>query len=98
MATTIQDEKAGDGQLQIVWDDSKMATAYANVCNVKGTREEMMLLFGTSQAWQADGKPVTVSLSHRIVLSPYAAKRLMAMLEIGMREYEARYGELKLTP
>ena len=81
---------------QIVWDDSRMLTTYANVCNVMGTREEMMLLFGTNQAWQADQKEVQVNLSNRIVLNPYAAKRLMTMLEIGLKEYESRYGELKL--
>jgi hypothetical protein len=81
---------------QITWDDSKMVTTYANVCNVLGTREEIMLLFGSNQAWSREPKEVTVSLSHRIVLNPYAAKRLMTMLEIGLKEYETRYGVLKL--
>ncbi|MFN4064902.1 DUF3467 domain-containing protein [Azoarcus communis] len=86
-----------DGAMpKIVWDDSKMATTYANVCNVLGTKEEIMVLFGANQAWQADQKEVTVSLSNRIVLNPYAAKRLLTMLEMGLREYENRYGELKL--
>jgi hypothetical protein len=80
----------------IVWDDAKMSTTYANVCNVMGTREEIMVLFGANQAWQADQKEVTVTLSNRIVLNPYAAKRLLTMLEMGLREYENRYGELKL--
>ena len=34
---------------KVVWDDSKMKTTYANVCNVLGTREEIMLLFGANQ-------------------------------------------------
>ncbi|MGL6047615.1 MAG: DUF3467 domain-containing protein [Vogesella sp.] len=81
---------------QIVWDDSRMVTSYANVCNVLGTREEIMVLFGANQAWQSDQKQVQVTLSNRIVLNPYAAKRLLTMLELGLKEYEARYGELKL--
>ncbi|MBF0416007.1 MAG: DUF3467 domain-containing protein [Magnetococcales bacterium] len=81
---------------QIVWDDSQMQTTYANVCNVMGTREEIMVLFGANQAWQAEQKEVKVMLSNRIVLNPYAAKRLMALLDMGLREYESRYGELKL--
>lgn len=81
---------------QIVWDDSQIVTNYANVCNVLGTREEIMLLFGANQAWNADQKEVKVKLSNRIVLNPYAAKRLQQLLEIGLKEYEARYGELKL--
>ena len=76
----------------LVWDDSAMQTHYANVCNVMGTREEMALLFGAHQTWQE----VRVALSNRIVMNPYAAKRLHALLEIALKEYETRYGELKL--
>jgi len=96
-AAPVQKPTIAEGTMpKIVWDDSKMATSYANVCNVLGTREEIMLLFGSNQAWQAEQKEVTVSLSNRIVLNPFAAKRLLTMLEMGLREYENRYGELKL--
>lgn len=81
---------------KVVWDDSKMRTSYANVCNVLGTREEIMLLFGANQAWHGGQKQVTVALSDRIVLNPYAAKRLQQLLAQGLKEYETRYGELKL--
>jgi hypothetical protein len=90
-------DKAGEKlTAQIKWDDAYATTNYANVCNVLGTREEIMLLFGSKHAWDADLKEVTVKLSNRIVLNPYAAKRLMELLEIGIKEYESRYGELKL--
>jgi hypothetical protein len=86
---------AGAGPV-VKWDDSSMRTAYANVCNVIGTREEIMLLFGANQAWQSGQKEVRVVLSDRVVLNPYAAKRLYLMLEKGMKEYEAQFGELKV--
>lgn len=91
-----QQNTAEGGTPTIVWDDSKMSTTYANVCNVMGTREEIMVLFGANQAWQSEQKEVKVTLSNRIVLNPYAAKRLLTMLEMGLRQYESRYGELKL--
>lgn len=81
---------------KVIWDDSKMHTSYANVCNVLGTREEIMLLFGANQAWHGGQKDITVLLSDRIVLNPYAAKRLMQLLGQGLKEYETRYGELKV--
>jgi hypothetical protein len=84
------------GGPKVIWDDSKMHTSYANVCNVLGTREEIMLLFGANQAWHGGQKEVTVALSERIVLNPFAAKRLLQLLGQGLKEYEARYGELKL--
>jgi hypothetical protein len=89
-------ERAPASGPKVVWDDSKMKTSYANVCNVLGTREEIMLLFGANQAWHGGQKEVTVALSDRVVLNPYAAKRLMLLLEQGLKEYESRYGELKL--
>ncbi len=85
-----------EGAPKIKWDDSSMRTSYANVCNVLGTREEIMLLFGANQAWHGGQKEVTVLLSDRVVLNPYAAKRLHNMLEQGLKEYESRYGELKV--
>lgn len=79
---------------KVVWDDSKMRSSYANVCNVLGTREEIMLLFGTNQAWHGGQKQVTIALSERIVLNPFAAKRLQQLLAQGLKEYETRYGEI----
>jgi Protein of unknown function (DUF3467) len=93
-ATDAVDNRAG--QTKIVWDDSRMNTSYANVCNVLGTREEITLLFGANQGWHSGQKEVKVLLSDRIVLNPYAAKRLSLMLEKGLGEYEARYGVLKV--
>ena len=81
---------------KVLWDDSAMRTAYANVCNVMGTREEIMLLFGANQAWQTGQKEIRVVLSDRVVLNPFAAKRLYRMLEQGLKEYEGRFGELKV--
>lgn len=94
--TAAPRQAAPAGSPKVNWDDSKMKTSYANVCNVLGTREEIMLLFGTNQAWHGGQKEVTVVLSERVVLNPFAAKRLMQLLGQGLKEYEARYGELKL--
>jgi hypothetical protein len=37
-----------------------------------------------------------IELTDRVILSPFAAKRLSDMLTKLMTEYESRYGELKL--
>ncbi len=82
---------------KVNWDDSKMATTFANVVNVLVTREELTLLFGMNQTWNmSQSKELTVQLSHRIVLTPYAAKRLLTLLTARMRDYEARVGPLSL--
>ena len=82
---------------KVNWDDSKMVTTFANVVNVLATREELTLLFGMNQTWNmSQSKELTVHLSNRIVLTPYAAKRLLTLLTARMREYEARLGPLTL--
>ncbi|MEM9549614.1 MAG: DUF3467 domain-containing protein [Pseudomonadota bacterium] len=78
------------------WDDSRMETAFANVVNIQGTREQVELFFGTHRSWNA-GKTsgdVKVDLTNRMILTPYAAKRLNTILTRVMREYEARHGVL----
>jgi len=78
----------------IRWDDSNMRSVYANVCNVSSTREEVTLLFGTNQAWRAGQKEVGIELTDRVIVSPYAAKRLSLLLSGVVAEYEKRFGKL----
>jgi hypothetical protein len=78
--------------LTVKWDDSNMKSSYANVCNVTSTREEMVLLFGINQSWHRGGNEVTVQLTDRIILSPFAAKRLMRLLGDVVQAYEGRFG------
>ena len=79
------------------WDDSDLKSAYANVCNVSSTREEVVLVFGINQAWERGQPEVRIQLSNRIILSPFAAKRLAELLTNIMRDYEARFGALNVT-
>lgn len=84
------------GATKIKWDGSKMNSAYANVCNVTSTREEVSLLFGTNQTWSRGGSEVVVELSDRVILNPYAAKRLSLLLQNVVSEYENRFGEIQV--
>ncbi|MGA7984716.1 MAG: DUF3467 domain-containing protein [Burkholderiales bacterium] len=82
--------------MKIKWDDSNMKSSYANVCNVTSTREEVVLLFGMNQAWNRGQKEVTIQLTDRIVISPFAAKRLSMLLGNVVTEYEKRFGTLNI--
>ena len=90
------DAAAGTAQRTIRWDDSNMRSVYANVCNVTGTREEFVLLFGMNQAWHSAQSEVTIQLADRIVLSPFVAKRLALLLNNVVRDYESKYGTLDI--
>src|ERR1700730_15001713 len=76
-------------EAQLQWDDRKMATSFANVVNIQSTREQVDLFFGTNQTWNiANEKTLTIELSNRVILSPFAAKRLSVALNGVMKEYE----------
>ena len=93
-APEVQAQAAG--QTKIVWDDSNMRSVYANVVNAAGTREEIVLLFGMNQAWHSGQKEVKVQLTDRVVLSPFAAKRLVILLNNVVRDYEKKFGTLDM--
>jgi hypothetical protein len=79
---------------RIKWDYSGMKTTYANVCNVSSTREEVSVLFGMNQTMNVAQGEIVIELTDRIILNPYAAKRLALVLDGVIRQYEATFGEL----
>ena len=82
---------------RVNWDDSKMVTTFANAVNVLATREELTIMFGSNQTWNAaELRELTIQLTNRIVLNPHAAKRLLLLLAARMREYEQRFGTVNL--
>jgi hypothetical protein len=89
-----KNEKSGVPAIH--WNDESMQTSYSNICNVAGTREEVSIFFGTNESWQAGKKPVEVRLDHRILITPYTAKRLHLLLENTLKQYESRYGVIEL--
>ena len=83
MATDRNPERptsSSDQGVSIRWDDAAMKSAYANVCNVTGTREEIVLLFGVNQSWNTATRELVIQLLNRVILSPFAAKRLNLLL------------------
>jgi hypothetical protein len=96
MANDRTDAPAGGATPTINWDDSSMSTSYANVCNVSSSREEVTLLFGTNQTWHTGTQEFSIKLSDRVIISPFAAKRLLVLLQNVVGQYEARFGQLDI--
>ncbi len=81
----------------LVWNDEAMQTTFANVVNIQGTREQVEFFYGTNRTWNPSQEgPVRVDLTNRIIMTPYAAKRMHRILTGVLREYEARHGVLKV--
>jgi hypothetical protein len=81
-------------QVKVRWENTSIQSVYSIVCNVAGTREEIVLLFGMNQAFNATENEMTIQLSNRIVMSPFVAKRLALLLNNVVTDYESKYGGL----
>jgi hypothetical protein len=98
-SSTAQSGTAQSGQPvqpQVRIDTSPLKSSYCNVCNGTSTREEVILTFGVNQDWDLAPQMREIHLHHRIILSPYAAKRLQELITKLVQEHEDRYGALKL--
>lgn len=91
-ASTVARDAAG--QQKVRFDSTNIKSTYCNVCNATSTREEVVINFGVNKTWDQGGQDLEVQLEHRIILSPFAAKRLQDMLARLIGEHEQRYGKL----
>ena len=92
----VEETKTQMERPKITWDQAKMKTTYANVCNVSSTREEVSILFGTNQTVNMSQDGIIVELTDRIILNPYAAKRLANILTGVLKQYETAFGALPI--
>ena len=81
-------------QTRVKFNTNNLKSSYANVCTVTSTREEVVLNFGINQNWDRGPNELEIELTDRIILSPFAAQRLLGMLTNLMGEYEKRYGKI----
>ncbi|OGA98400.1 MAG: hypothetical protein A3E25_08315 [Burkholderiales bacterium RIFCSPHIGHO2_12_FULL_69_20] len=72
-----------------------MKSSYVNFANANSTQEEVVLNFGMNNNWDRMASEVEIDLTHRIVMSPFAAKRLAELLGKLVQQYEGRYGPMK---
>ena len=104
MADSRQQQKSADAApepsvAKVHWDQSQMRVEYANVVNIINTREEFSILFGMNSTWSlAEANGFEVKLSNRIVLTPFAAKRLSKLLLERLADYESKHGVLDIGP
>jgi hypothetical protein len=71
-----------------------LAAVYANFCRVASTPEELVLDFGLNpQPFSQTPTPVTVS--QRLVLNYYSAKRMYAALGVALQRHEQAFGVIE---
>jgi Protein of unknown function (DUF3467) len=79
---------------EVVVDDKHAVSGYANFCRVSSTPEELILDLGLNPTPYATGK-VDVTVTQRIILNHYTAKRLWSALSMALQRHEQAFGVLE---
>lgn len=82
---------------QVRLDTSSMDTVYANFFALAGAQDEITLYFGANSPMPGLKEPV-MKISHRLLLLPPNAKRLMVALQQTVKAHEDRFGPIEITP
>jgi Protein of unknown function (DUF3467) len=83
------------GNPTVKWNVEHLKSSYVNFVNANSTQEEVVLNFGMNNNWDRMANEVEIELTHRIVMSPFAAKRLADLIGKLVSQYEGRYGAMK---
>ena len=79
---------------KIKWNADDLKSSYVNFANANSSRDEVVLNFGVNESWDRAITEIEILLKHRVVMSPFAVKRLNELLCKLIAEYEERFGEL----
>lgn len=82
------------GAAQVTVDESNLQAGYANFCRVSSTPEEMILDFGLNPNPYGNTS-TTISVSHRIIVNHFTAKRLLTALSRALQRHEQAFGVLE---
>ena len=82
-------------QIQINIDDSDAQTTYSSLVRVGGSAEELVLDF-SGPLRPTGPKSAVMKVDQRIIMNPWAAKRLHMAIEQAIQRYEETYGNLEV--
>ena len=95
-ASVKTENKAPERQVKVKFNTDKLSSSYANFCHVTSTREEVVLNFGVNSDWDRSTGEIEIDLTNRLILSPFAAKRLMLMINSLIDGYEKKYSPINI--
>ena len=84
-------------QVQVQLDDTNATVSYASTVQVRGSAEDITIDFA-GPLRSTSPKIAKLTIDQRIILNPYAAKRLALAIGQAISQYEKTYGQLELDP
>jgi hypothetical protein len=82
---------------QVRLDLNQMDTVYANFFALAGSPDEIVVYLGANSPLPNTPQP-TIRISHRLMMLPPNAKRLMLALQQAVKAHEDRFGPIELPP
>ena len=82
---------------QVRLDTTGMDTVYANFFALAGSQDELVLYVGANSPLPNVPQP-SLKGSHRVMMLPANAKRLMLALQQAIHAHEERFGPIELPP
>jgi hypothetical protein len=84
-------------QQQIRLETGRMETVFANFFALAGAPDEVTIYLGANTPMPGMKQPV-IQVSHRVILNPPNAKRLMMALQQTVKAHEDRFGPIEIPP
>ncbi len=88
---------AGQQGQQVRLDASRMETIFANFFALAASSDEVTIYLGANSPMPGNAQPL-ISMSHRVMMSPSNAKRLMMALQQTVQAHEERFGPIEVAP
>lgn len=82
-------------QTEVFVDESEAQSAYANFARVTATPEEVIVDFALNPTPFAAGRQ-NVTISQRLIMNFYTAKRLLGALQMTIQRHEGAFGAIEL--
>ncbi len=94
--SAASDAQQQQDQIQLQIDDADTPILYSSTARVWGSAEEINLDFAGPVRATQEPKVARLKIDQRVVLNPWAAKRLALALGQAVGRYEQAYGTLEL--
>jgi hypothetical protein len=87
-------------QVQVQVDVSKMAAVYTNFfrLSLSSSTEEILMDVGLHTGIMVPGGMEPIQLTHRLVMNPFVAKRLIESLRQIVARHEQAFGAMEVDP
>ena len=95
---TLTSPDPQQNQTQLRLDDSTASVSYSSMASIRGMAEEIIVDFSQGVRPSSQQNVAVLKIDTRVIMSPWAAKRLAIALGQTIARYEATYGPIETDP